>query len=333
MKEGEKFMTEVNANNKSEESTTLTDLDILSAKYDDPVFIVPNMITPGLTIFAGKPKTKKSLMALDMCYAVASGGRFLDVDVEPQEVLYLALEDSEPRIQARLRMMIGDSNGTGKLYFETKWPRLDEGGLENLEKWLLQHRRVKLIIIDTFNKIRGFKRSGSSIYEKDYAEIGKLKNFADKFEIAVILIHHLRKSESQDILDMISGSIGLAGAADTLAVLKKDRGQEYASLFVTGRDIEDKNLRLKFNIHSLSWETAADSEKISPERAAVLEILTQKAEPMKLSDIATAVGKKLTTVYKLVSHLVESNDVEKIGYGIYQIVKTDETGKSSETIQ
>jgi RecA-family ATPase len=312
-------------------ASTLTDLDILSTEYPAPAFIIPGLIPLGLTIFAGKPKTKKSMMAMDMCFAVASGGRFLDADVEQHEVLYLALEDSEPRIQSRLRAMIGDSIGTGKLYFETKWNRLDAGCMEDLEKWIQQHPHVKLIIIDTLNRIRGFTRQGLSIAEKDYGEIGKLKNFCDRHSIAVILIHHLRKSESQDVLDMISGSTGLTGAADTLIVLKKDRGEESAQLFVTGRDIEDRNIHLTFNKECLSWEVANIRTNMSPERAEILEIITRAAKPLKLAEIAATAGKKLTTVYKLVSHLVESNYIEKTGYGHYQIVQDEEQAVNQDT--
>ena len=47
-------------------ASTLTDLDILSTEYPAPAFIIPGLIPLGLTIFAGKPKTKKSMMAMDM---------------------------------------------------------------------------------------------------------------------------------------------------------------------------------------------------------------------------------------------------------------------------
>ena len=256
-------MNEVNKENNSEVLSIHTDIEILSSPYQAAVFVIPDLLPIGLSILAGKPKTKKSLMALDMAFAVASGGRFLNEDAETARCALSSPEDSEARIQARLRTIIGDSTGTGHLYIETKWPRLDAGCLENLEKWIVQHQRVKLIIIDTFNKIRGFKRQGSSIYEKDYAEVGKLKIFADKHLIAVVLIHHLRKSEYSGYFGYDIGIHWTCRCCRYLVLLKKDRGQEAASLFITGRDVEDKNLNLKFNSESLSWEIAANSSQMS----------------------------------------------------------------------
>ena len=61
-----------------------------------------------------------------------------------------------------------------------------------------------------------------------------------------------------------------------------------------------------------------------PERADIMEIIKTSAKPMKLSEIAAAAGKKLTTVYKLVSGLVQSQHVEKNKYGVYKLPDSEE---------
>jgi RecA-family ATPase len=55
----------------------------------------------GLTLPAGKPKLGKSWLALSVAFAVAAGGVALGTyPVAQGEVLYLALEDNERRLQS-----------------------------------------------------------------------------------------------------------------------------------------------------------------------------------------------------------------------------------------
>jgi hypothetical protein len=54
-------------------------------------------------------------------------------------------------------------------------------------------------------------------------------------------------SGAEDFLDTISGSQGLAGAADTVAVLRRSRGSAGAVLKITGRDVEEAELALNFD--------------------------------------------------------------------------------------
>ena len=41
-----------------------------------------------------------------------------------------------------------------------------------------------------------------------------LKEIADEYGVAVLLLHHTRKATADDFLDSVSGTHGLAGAAE-----------------------------------------------------------------------------------------------------------------------
>jgi hypothetical protein len=241
-----------------------------------------------------------------------------------QEVLYLALEDTELRIQTRLHRLTADSVGTGKLFYAIDCPRLDQGFFENIENWRSQKPAVKLIIIDTLNRIRGTKRRGTSPYEKDYNEISMLKKYADLHKIAILVIHHLRKSEAKDVTDMIAGSVGLTAATDAILILQKERGTGNANFFATGRDIPDFEIGLSLNKESLTWEIAVPTEELTNERAAVLDTLQAANGSMKLSEIAGALNKKNNNVHKLIAGLITCGKVKKVGYGIYEAIKSPE---------
>ena len=75
----------------------------------------------------------------------------------------------------------------------------------------------------------------------DYAALSPLKHLADTYHLAILVIHHLRKSSGQDILDQVTGSTGLTGAMDEILLLKRERERDEATLFITGRDIQETN--------------------------------------------------------------------------------------------
>ena len=60
--------------------------------------LIPGILFPGLTLLVGKPKTGKSFLCLELALGVASGGKVLGREVAAQEVVYLALEDTQERM-------------------------------------------------------------------------------------------------------------------------------------------------------------------------------------------------------------------------------------------
>jgi hypothetical protein len=92
--------------------------ELLAKKLPDAQFIVPGYIAEGLTILAGRPKIGKSWLALGIAMAVASGGlAFGAVKVAAGSVLYLALEDTERRLQRRIKQILGESELPSNLFF------------------------------------------------------------------------------------------------------------------------------------------------------------------------------------------------------------------------
>ena len=121
-------------------------------------------------------------------------------------------------------------------------------------------------LLDTINMIAaimgGMKRerirevSGEKyIYANDYEIIARMKEFADKHSICLLLVHHTRKQTADDKFDMISGTTGLLGAADGAFLLqKKKRTSNAATLEVSGRDQPDQKLYISRDPETLQWE-------------------------------------------------------------------------------
>ncbi len=143
---------------------------------------------------------------------------------------------------------------TENFVLTTSAGRLGDGLDEQLINFLADNPDTGMVIIDTLIMIRD--TSGDSYsYSEDYEFIVKLKQFALRRNICIVLVHHTRKESASDPFDMISGTKGLYAAADASFVLMKDKREAgEASLYVTGRDQADAKLNLVRNPKTLRWD-------------------------------------------------------------------------------
>ena len=240
---------------------TMTAEQLQSAPYSPVPFLVDELLPEGLHILAGAPKIGKSWLALWLCLCVSQGQPLWNFATTQGEALYLSLEDSFQRIQTRLFDLTEDAPPT--LHFAIMADTLKHGLEQQIEQFLMEHPTMKLVVIDTLQRVRG-TGSDSNLYANDYQDIGLLKRLADRRHIAILLIHHLRKLHDDDPMNMISGSTGLSGAADSTFVLQKSsRLANIASLHCTGRDIPDRTLKLEFGEENHIWKLLEDSKTCS----------------------------------------------------------------------
>jgi len=299
---------------------------ILASALKDKVFapvryVLPGYIPEGVTVFAGKPKIGKSWLLYDICVASTSG-RFVLGDIKPAEgnVLYLALEDSQRRLKRRLeKLSPGQTTWPDRLALATDWRRADTGGIQDIADWCDSVPHPVLVVIDTLERFRQLAKPGSSAYTTDYVAISGLHKLAHERGIAIVVIHHVRKMEADDPFDMVSGTNGLTGAADTILVLKRQAGK--VTLYARGRDIEEKETACEFNKSSCRWTLLGEAEEVhgSGERAAVLAAVSfAGADGMSIPEIMVATGRRdRNAVDQLLFKMQRDGDLSRIKRGIY----------------
>ena len=312
-------------------------LQELLARQLPPVqWAIPDILPEGLTLLAGKPKLGKSWLALAMALAVASGGVALGTyPVTQGEVLYLALEDNERRLQSRAQQLLASMTTVPtSISFELRWPRLDQGGLTYLEEYLQTHPDVRLVVIDTWARVSPkAQHRQRSQYEDEYAALTPLKFLADTYRVSILAIHHLRKMRGDDVLDEITGSIGLTGAVDGALILKRERGQHDASLFVTGRDIEhEQQLALRFDAQTAMWMQVGNAEEVrrTKERQDILDLLSEQfPEGMTPRQVAEALDKNYHTTRCLLRKLEVAGEIQHTD-SRYVAIPAENSGNQSD---
>jgi hypothetical protein len=275
---------------------------LLTTKLPEPKYAVEGLLPEGLNLLAGKPKTGKSWMALALALAVANGTNVLgSISVAQGDVLYLALEDRRRRLKKRLQKLLGSETegAPDNVDLRCAWKRTDEGGADDLDRWLQQHAAARLVIVDTLAKIRPRgRRSDGNLYMEDYQAIEALKTVADRHAVTMLVLTHTRKSAAEDVFDTVNGSLGLTGAADGVLVLARERGQFDAVLHVTGRDIDEREIALGFSQQSCSWTVLgnADRLRVGKSQTAVVKVLESAKGPLSPSEVAAITGTDRNTV-------------------------------------
>lgn len=290
-------------------------------------WIIPNFLPEGLAIIAGRPKIGKSWLALNLSLAIARGGKALSYfDCNEHSILYLPYEDNFRRLQSRMNNILSyedDKNAPTNLFYpeNLEFPKLNDGGLEKLKEIITANTDIKVVIVDTLGRALLQKKSiSNNQFLDDYNLGSEIQKFAMENQIAILLIHHTRKMQAENIFDEISGSTGITASPDSLFVLKK--GNQSCILHTTGRDLPDNEYSLKFNSDSFTWKIEGLKEEIqvSGERQEILDLFNCNTElVLKTSEITSSLGKHKSTISQLLRRMESAGTLTSPVYGSYKL--------------
>lgn len=237
--------------------------DLQMKEFEERYFAVQDMIPEGETVIAAPPKTGKSWLMLDMCLKVAEGKPFLGFETKKSDTLYLALEDGDSFEQERLNIVLDGKEAPKNFHFVfSNVMPMNEGFLLQIEELLNQFPDVKIVVIDTLQFIKYRQGKSESAYETDYRTGRDLKEFAEKKNIAIVVVTHTTKMRYiDDDMANVSGTNGVTGAADSVIVLGKEKRTDLdAKMFITGRKVRQTMHNIKFDDAKCRWEYVGIAE-------------------------------------------------------------------------
>lgn len=298
-------------------SLDLFTFDSIIAKELEPMkWAVPGMFPQGFSIVAAKQKTGKSFFMLGVGIDVASGTPVLgSIPVEQQEVIYMALEDGDHRIQGRGKPMLRPrfEDKVPGLYIGYHMRPLDDGGYEDIVEALDAHPKVGLFIIDILSRVEN-NRKGVDLRTEIYRQYEPLQRLGLERGVAFVGVHHMNRrntTEEGDAQDRIYGSGGYAQLADAIIMIDRKRGSELAKLSVSGRDIQDKEYTILFDWDTRTWSITSDRGEVEAvtmpaERAKLLLAIRETDGKTSPKELAVRLEKSVAQVYKLIHDAKEA---------------------------
>lgn len=281
---------------------------------------IEEILPEGLALLVGKPKVGKSSLALSLAVKI-SGGEFVFKNYKTKKgrVLYITFEEEPELIQERLKMQDQGFPPRLKIFALTSQPKTN--WTEEINKLLTKFKNTRLVVIDMLKHIRPPKAKGISSYQDDSEFIANLKNIADQFKVAILLLHHERKMKSEDQLDTVLGTTGITGSADVIWTLERKVNQSRGILKIVGRRVKGMDLELKFIARRSLWvyEKGSNKTKLGPGQKEIYLKLKRSPNPLYPKELADLTGKKSNNVVKLLTVLINKGKVRKNKRGRYRI--------------
>jgi hypothetical protein len=313
--------------------STTEEIDQMNFRELD--YVINPILPKGLGLLASPPKIGKSWLMLQAGHAIATGGiAFGSCATEQSEVLYLALEDGNARIKARMQQM--ELAPIAELRIAHTWPAGDLG-LDVLERELASRPRLRVVFIDTWQKFRkAADEKRETAYQSDYRELGRLKALADKYDALILLSHHTKKGRVGDAFEAVLGSTAITGAVDATILLARERNGSVGSLTITGRDVQEQQLAMSFaHRTTCTWTIdggTGQAAKASRRQQDFVDVLRTAGQPMRLTDIAEAVSTargvqcSMPNASQTLARLITAGIVQQNEEKQYELVEIDEPG-------
>lgn len=304
------------------EELILSAMTVLKTEWPEPRWAIREILPVGLTNLAGQAKIGKSWFALQMAEAVSTGGCVLGRQADKGKALYLALEDSPERMKGRMRIQ-GWSEAANcdfivMKHFQQAVGYLDEKGVQKLDQ-LMANRGYTFVIIDTLARaVVGDQNDVAVMTQK----LSPLQELAHEYNSVILMLDHHNKNVPKngefDVIRNILGSTAKGAVSDTVIGLYKNQGVVEGRLAMTGKDVEEKIIHVRWDKRSGKWEQSEiteedDEEGLSQQELEIINVMENLKGVVGASMIAEQVGRNRGAITKQLERLREKGKVRRSG--------------------
>jgi hypothetical protein len=273
--------------------------------------VVPRWIYEGLGLIAAAPKVGKSTLTLQIAVAKASGGEFWGSQVPKGKVLMIDLETNERRLRRKLDEAGVTSIEPGMLLYATAWPR-GPAGVAAIAEYVDQHG-VQLVIVDTWQRFREVQDGRKNAYSADYESLAAVQELCkSRPGLAILAVHHRRKASTDDPIESINGSAGLAASADAIWIITRKGGDFF--LHIEARDWERDDNEFRIERDSGQW-ALSNAPRHSQAEGEVLRLL-DIGKGMTPSALAEALGVSRQAVHVRLKRMLDA-DLVRVEQGVW----------------
>ena len=292
----------------------LPDTVLMETEYKDTAWIVKDLLPPGLSLIAGKPKAGKSFLCLDMGAHIAEGIPFLGKASQKGEVIFISLEDDE-RIIRRNRGNLWNTKGIPNLYYLTDFPKGAQA-ITELNGIIQSNPELKLIVIDIIGCIIQYV-SGDQSNRYDFIShtLDQFKQILKGTDVSIMMVHHVGKKDYALSQDKILGSTAYQGKVDTFWILE-DKGTAY-SLIINGKVISGQQELSLTRGKDQPFSVILPPDPTPTEINKLLEFINSSNEALGPKQISKIMDKDTNIIGQMLYRLINQGLIAKLGKGQY----------------
>jgi hypothetical protein len=303
--------------------------DLLNLQGKERKMLVESLLpTPGAVVLMGSHKSGKTVLAVQMAVAVASGHALMNnyrvMDAGP--VIVVEQDDSAGDVSMRdylraspvpvaeipLRLFIRVSYNFGANF--CAW----------LERQIME-QYARMVVLDSYTALRPHRKSGGDIVKTEADELAMLDQLAKQHNCLILILHHVSKGSSG--LDWSNQGAGTyAIGAGVEGQIHIERFRELAGnaperlVQVRGRHMEGVEAVICFRKATLDYDLIFEG----PTASLFVDIQHIAREfgdaPFTQKQLYQELGMSRTTAYRLCTRLLSAGALLRQGYGEYRIV-------------
>lgn len=308
--------------------TVLSVADLMALNVAPPSMLIDGLLPgAGASLMFGAPKSNKTLLAVQMAIAVASGHPLFDYYRVLTPGPVLMVEQDDPAGAASLKDILRRSpvpvQGT-PFYLAPRVPFTF--GVDFLE-WLegqIRGRELRLVVLDSYTALRSSRSAGIDIVKAEQVDLTLMDELAKRTGCAFGIIHHDSKGSAG--LDWSSKAAGtFAMSAATEAQIHVSRFAELDSnaperlVRVRGRHLEGIEMVVRFRKETLDHEHVLEGGA-APIYPLVLQLQTTfGAQTFAPKELCQATGVSRATAHRQIDRLYRAGVLTKRGFGEYAV--------------
>ncbi len=300
-----------------------------------------------ITILDGDPGMGKSLLSIFIAACVSTGQPMPDGAPGKQgKVILIAPEDAaEDTIKPRVEAAGGDPSQVLMIdnmdllnIKDTKKIKINERPFSLAQDMGILEQAIKqtgtiLVIIDPLMAVLG--RNIDSSRDQDVREVlNPLAQVAERTGCAILIIRHLNKGSSDNILYRGSGSIGIIAVARIGLLVAHDPDDEQKRVFATIKNNLSKIApNLSYQIaeneqgapyiqwlgenHHTTSTLLRPGTNMSFERQAIMKALKEADSPLDTKEISELTGLKYESLRSILSRMQNAREIIRPHRGKY----------------
>lgn len=283
-----------------------------------------------IVMLAGKPKSSKTIFAIQLACNISSGTPFLDSfeTPKPSRVLYIATEMKDEELKTRF---IRTSNHV-KTNFENITLLCTKGsnfkfnnriGKQHIAELFLKYKECppKIIFIDSVYKAFFGDLNKNDVVNEFLSEVDRM---AAEWDSAVMLVHHLKKSSRDKDGNAFEqsdedsyGSQFLIGAVDhviRLEMIHKEQApyDRYVRCDTQRSGTIISDLRIRLHQPDPLYFSPVDNNLV--EKNFIIDLFKKTGTPTHTVDtLVKQTGYSRSKIYKILKELQDSKQVIKTG--------------------
>jgi DNA primase len=243
--------------------------DFFDETSDAVDYLIPGLLPKGESaLLVASPKVGKTLLGIDLAFAVATGeDYFLGETCQQGKVLLVSVDESRQSTKAKLIKRGFKKSDAENIRII---PQFEVSQLEKLEAEI-EDFRPTLVIIDSLKRIT----KGSTISENsaEFSDVVyTISELCNRYGASTVLIHHSKKDNETIGVDNVRGSSAIVGALGNVWIMNRvakedpnnkkkfiyDPKDTRRQLYCYSRDSEGKAFNLEFNPENNSWDVAGE---------------------------------------------------------------------------